>query len=232
VQRLAMNANYRSTPSIVAHSNALIAYNYQHPARGTCAPKALQAAPGTIDNRPVQFVRYSSKEAQGQHILACVKWWHEYEYGRDWPHSLERCYSCALVTYMLCCWSKHCCQYNAICCAGLQCLTDHSVNSNGCLHAQVVCSEGVWFQLHRHLQKTSCCDANQDNLPSIVTNDNCCRGLARPSRCAEGSRGALQPDQDSGSSQVAAVPPEGRLEPGRAKAPCGSGGRQCVAGRC
>lgn len=90
VQRLAMNTNYRSTPSIVAHSNALIAYNYQHPARGTCAPKALQAAPGTVDNGDVQFVRYSSKEAQGQHILACVKWWHEY--GRDWPHSLEMCY--------------------------------------------------------------------------------------------------------------------------------------------
>ncbi|DBB08139.1 TPA: hypothetical protein ACH3X3_008328 [Trebouxia sp. C0006] len=83
VQRLAMITNYRSTPSIVAHSNALIAYNYQHPARGTCAPKALQAAPGTIDNRDVQFVRYSSKEAQGQHILACVKWWHEYGVWHD-----------------------------------------------------------------------------------------------------------------------------------------------------
>ncbi len=85
VQRLAMITNYRSTPSIVAHSNALIACNYQNPARDTCVPKALQAAPGTED-KPVQFVRYSSKEAQGQHILECVKWWHEY--GRGWPHSL------------------------------------------------------------------------------------------------------------------------------------------------
>lgn len=87
VQRLAMITNYRSTSSIVAHSNALIACNYQHPGRGTCVPKALQAARGTKDNRAVQFVRYSSKEAQGQHILDCVKSWHEY--GRDWPHGLE-----------------------------------------------------------------------------------------------------------------------------------------------
>ncbi|DBB05516.1 TPA: hypothetical protein ACH3X1_012469 [Trebouxia sp. C0004] len=83
VQRLAMITNYRSTPSIVAHSNALIACNYQHPARGTCVPKALQAAPGTEDNRDVQFVRYSSKEAQGQHILECVRWWHEFGVWHD-----------------------------------------------------------------------------------------------------------------------------------------------------
>ncbi|DBA81006.1 TPA: hypothetical protein ACH3X2_007212 [Trebouxia sp. C0005] len=83
VQRLAMITNYRSTSSIVAHSNALIACNYQHPGRGTCVPKALQAAPGTKDNRAVQFVRYSSKEAQGQHILDCVKSWHEYGIWHD-----------------------------------------------------------------------------------------------------------------------------------------------------
>ena len=82
VQRLAMITNYRSTPAIVAHSSALIACNYQNPGRGSCVPKALQAAPGTEDN-PVQFVRYRSKESQGDHILECVKWWHQY--GEHWP---------------------------------------------------------------------------------------------------------------------------------------------------
>lgn len=81
VQRLAMITNYRSTPAIVAHSSALIACNYQNPGRGSCVPKALQAAPGTEDN-PVQFVRYRSKESQGDHILECVKWWHQY--GENW----------------------------------------------------------------------------------------------------------------------------------------------------
>ena len=78
MQRLAMITNYRSTASIVQHSSALIAVNYRNPSRGTCVPKALRAAPGTQDNRAVQFVRYRSKESQTEHILSCVNWWHEH----------------------------------------------------------------------------------------------------------------------------------------------------------
>ena len=78
VQRLEMTINYRSTQSIVARSNALIACSYKNPSRAGCQPKALQAAPGAKDNHEVQFVRYRSKETQGQHILECVKWWHDH----------------------------------------------------------------------------------------------------------------------------------------------------------
>ena len=76
VQRLALMTNYRSTPSIVAHSNSLIACNYQNSGRGSSIPKTLRAAPGIADDNFVQFVRYRSKESQGDHILSCVNWWH------------------------------------------------------------------------------------------------------------------------------------------------------------
>lgn len=78
VQRREMTTNYRSTASIVARSNALIAGNYRSPDRAGRLPKALTAAPGTVDNDPVQFVRYRSKESQGQHILQMVQWWHQH----------------------------------------------------------------------------------------------------------------------------------------------------------
>lgn len=78
VQRLAMTTNYRSTANVVARSNALIAGNYRNPDRAGWLPKALRAAPGTLCNDPVQFVRYRSKESQGQHILESVMWWHEH----------------------------------------------------------------------------------------------------------------------------------------------------------
>ena len=58
-----------------------------------------------------------------------------------------------------------------------------------------------------------------------------CRGLAGPGRGAEGSRGPLQPDQDSGQSQVAAVSLEGRFGARRAEAPCGAGWGQLRLGR-
>lgn len=100
VRRLAMVTNYRSTPSIVAHSNALIAYNYQNPSRGSCSPKPLQAAPGTESARGVQFVRYRSKESQGEHILNCVRWWHE-----QGEHHLLSLYLAATLCqhYCYCC---------------------------------------------------------------------------------------------------------------------------------
>ena len=78
VQRRQMTTNYRSTASIVSGSNALIAGNYRNPDRAGHLPKALTAAPGTTDNDPVQFVRYRSKDSQGQHILEMVKWWHQH----------------------------------------------------------------------------------------------------------------------------------------------------------
>ena len=73
-----MTTNYRSTASIIARSNALIACNYANPGRAGRLPKALTAAPGTVCNEDVQFVRYRSKESQGKHILESLQWWHKH----------------------------------------------------------------------------------------------------------------------------------------------------------
>ena len=96
VQRRAMTTNYRSTASIIARSNALIACNYT-PARPGRLPKALIAAPGTLCNDPVQFVRYKSKESQGQHLLESVNWYRKNGSRTHWDSMFCLSVICSLM---------------------------------------------------------------------------------------------------------------------------------------
>lgn len=117
VQRRAMTTNYRSTASIIARSNALIACNYANPDRPGRLPKALTAAPGTLCNDPVQFVRYRSEESQGQHILETVNWLHKNGNSTHWFNIQSVCLSVCLSTCVSVCLSVCLCVCLSVICS-------------------------------------------------------------------------------------------------------------------